>query len=243
MRFPRLARTPLSPLALAVCAGFAVLSTGCVNEAVLERRANAARAAGDLDAEIGYVLESTQRFPGSYESQLRLGTLYLEADQPLRAETPLALAHEIGIDWQARRVAAADLLAEAYGRQNAADELARFVRDESSQFGTVADYLREGRSMARIGDHDAAATALEKAAYFADPTDPEPHLAQGQFYESISDREAATIAFRHAYTVAPNDPATAEALRGVGLVPGPTLFLEPPRPAIAEVEPGATTAP
>ncbi|MEM7681348.1 MAG: hypothetical protein AAF288_05270 [Planctomycetota bacterium] len=210
----------------------AVLAGGCVNEAVLARKADKARAAGNLQAEIDAMEQSARLFPGSYENQLRLGRLYLEAGKPLRAETPLTLAHEIGYDWEDRRLASADALAEAYYRQGAEEDLARFVRSESQQFGTVPDYLRDGEYMARIGDHDAAAGAFEKASYFANPLDPEPHLARGRFFESISDRESATIAYRHAYTVAPDSVEAREALRGLGLVPGPTLLLEPPRPVV-----------
>jgi hypothetical protein len=92
--------------------------------------------------------------------------------------------------------------------------------------------LRQARYLAKIGDLDSAKLAFRKAAYFAAGGDATAYLAIADFYLSLKDEVNAATALRYANYIDPNDPGIPKRFRQLGIVPGPSQQLEPPKPEL-----------
>ncbi len=134
----------------------------------------------------------------------------------------------------------ADALAESIYRQGLHAPLYNYLREQASQFGETDDYMRVGRYLGLIGDLDAAATAYQKAALIAKPTDPRPHLELADIFDKAGDRQAALTELRKAYFIDPTIKGLADNIRTHGLVPGPTIGIAPQREKPDIVRPHAT---
>jgi tetratricopeptide (TPR) repeat protein len=123
----------------------------------------------------------------------------------------------------------ADALAESMLRQNLRARLNNYVRQQATDFGEAEDYMRVGRYLHALGDHDSAAIAYVQATMIADPTDARPHLELAAFYDAVGDRPAALIELRKAYFIDPAIKGLADNIRRHGMVPGPTIAIAPER--------------
>lgn len=123
----------------------------------------------------------------------------------------------------------ADALAEAMLRQGLTTRLYSYTRQQATDYGETEDYLRMGRYLAQIDDRDEAGLAYVKATMIADPTDARPHVELAGFYDKVGDRAAALIELRKAYYIDPMIKGLAEDIRRHGMVPGPTIGIQPER--------------
>lgn len=158
-----------------------------------------------------------------------LGQADLKLNHPLDAQLALEKAVALARPNSAQMPQMLDDLAEAMSRQHENQQLRNFLQHQVNERGTVADYLRQAKYLAKMGDMDKARLAYRQAAYFAPPKDDRPYLAMARFYQSIHDIESAKKALRYAYYVNPNDPRIANQLRQYNIVPGPTVALKPPK--------------
>lgn len=164
--------------------------------------------------------------PTNWRGLYYLGLVRLEQDRPRDAE--LLLDRSLSLHNEAPETPQIlDGLAEALYRQNRTANLFAVLEHATEYYGTSYDFTRQGKYMAKSGDPDAALLAFKKAVRFADPRDPTPYLAMADFYEQVGDVPNAITALRHAYTILPNDPFLAERFRRHGIVPGPSLTVEP----------------
>jgi tetratricopeptide (TPR) repeat protein len=163
---------------------------------------------------------------GHWKSLGYMGLIKLEQGRYLEAQFAIEKALTLRPE-SARAPELLDGLAEALYQQGKRNQLYTMLSKATEQYGEPQDYLRQARYLGLLGDVDAAELALRKAARFAPPDDPTVYLAMADFYEALGDREKAVLSLRYAYGIEPTEPV-GDRLRRYGIVPGPTVALEPP---------------
>ena len=214
-------------------AAMVISLAGCAaNSYALRQQGKAAMADGNYAQAAEHFNASLKQSPTNVESLYLLGQADLKLNQPLDAQLALEKAVALSSPDSARMPGMLNDLAEAMARQHQDTQLRNFLQEQVNKRGTVGDYLRQGKYLARIGDMDKAKLAYRQAAYFAPPGDVKPYELLAKFYESINDIDDAKKAWRYAYYVKPGDPRIADALRRYNIVPGPTAKLKPPKPGM-----------
>lgn len=203
---------------------------GCETSYMMREKGHVAMRQGDPAQATHHYARAVEKSPHDYLSQYHLGVAYLEMGEPLKAQLALEQALTLRPDGSDRTRDILDHLAEAMYQQGRYDSLHTFLAQSASYYGRTEDYLRQADYLARTGDVDAAKVAYRKAAYFAAPGDAEPYLAIARFYDSFNDVPSAIEALRYGYYVDPKNRQIADALRKYGIVPGPTVAIEPPKP-------------
>jgi tetratricopeptide (TPR) repeat protein len=219
----------------------ATLLAGCVTNTMLREQGRDAIARGDLAAAEDAFAKALDRQPGDYRALYQLGRVNLEQGQPLEAQLQLERAITLTEEAQGKdedlpadlRSQILDALAQAYYDQQKYDRLTRYLADVAETTHDADDYLRLAQYQQRIGDIDAASVAYRKAALFAGTQRVEPYLEVAAFYRSIADKPNERIALRYAFHVDPQNEQVIRRLRELGIVPGPTAGLVPPRPDLS----------
>ncbi len=165
--------------------------------------------------------EITNRYPGNWRAQFRLGLCLLEIGQPARAREALEVAHT----HRPRNPQIADALAEAFFQLGEESRLFAFLRQRAESMQTSGAYLRLFRYSLELGDPDSAAVALDKAIVLDDGQTVEPYLAAASFAERLGDLETALHRLRQAYGIDHTDGRVLQRLKDLGEIPGPTLGL------------------
>lgn len=165
--------------------------------------------------------EITDRYPGDWQAQYRLGKCYLELDRLSEARAALQVAHER----RPKDEGVVDALAEVMFRQGDEERLFSFLRDQTQVEHSVSSFLRLAHYSLAIGDVDSAKLALDMAIEFDKGTTVEPYLQSAKFAERLGDIEQAVHRLRQAYGIDPHDERVSERLVALGEVPGPTLAL------------------
>ena len=217
-------------LTLLVAAG---LLAGCATNVTHRERGYTDLRNQDYAAALEHFQAAVDRKSTDYNSQYHLGLTLLKLDRPVPAQTPLEQALALRPDDPQWTDKIADALAESYFQQDRIDTLYAFLDNQVESRGRrYEDFLRTGKFMAKAGDADGAKLALQKAAYFAPMGDPVPYLAIADFYASVNDLENRVQALQYALYMDPDLPETRNRLEGLGIVPGPTQYREPPKPEI-----------
>jgi len=199
---------------------------------VLRQRGLDAYRVQDYEAARSNFQQVVHRNPSDWKANYHLGKIALADDKPLTARTYLEAAYTVRNEGPPRHPETfeiVDALAEALYQQGDYPRLIGFTEEVIDHFGRVTDYLRKADYLAQMGDHDAAIVVYKQAIKTGPADDPTPYVALADFYDAIGDREAAVLQLRYAYTIDPGDQAIADRLRAHGVVPGPTVMLEPPR--------------
>ncbi len=177
------------------------------------------------------LIGTAKRMPASWRNSFLTGKLRLKQRRPLDAQLALQRSRAILGEGEAMPEIL-DLIALAMYRQGdpARDDLVAFLREAVDTYGQTTDYLRQGYYLHKLGDNDNAIIALRKGASIAEPDDPRPYVALGDFYAAIGQTEQAVQQLKYAYTLDPEDKHVHKRLRDLGVVPGPTLITPiPPR--------------
>ena len=175
---------------------------------------------------------AADREPDDVLAQYELGRIYLQLDKGLDAQLAFEKADTLKPEDKELCPKILDGIAEALLIQNRKENLSAFLAEQASYYGQPRDYIRQGKFLAKMGCIDEAAIAYRKAAHFSAPDDPTTYIAIADFYESINDFENTRLSLRYAYYIDPNHPGLADRLRKIGIIPGPTIRLQPPKPAI-----------
>lgn len=167
--------------------------------------------------------ELTERDPGNWQAQQRLGECLLIEGDASGARRALELA------WVLRPgdEATADALAEAmydYGDRTA---LFVFLREQTQTTQTPAAYLRLAYWAIECGDPDTARVAIQTALAVDDGDSVEPYLAGAALAQQIGAPDDAVLLLHKAYVIDPEDERVRTRLRELGAVPGPTMALPP----------------
>jgi tetratricopeptide (TPR) repeat protein len=203
---------------------------GCETTVMMREKGLQAMQANDLPQAEHHLTRAVDKSPDDFLSQYYLGSLYLRQNQPLQAQLALERALTLRPQITPQTDDILDKLAEAMYQQGRYDSLHSFLASSASFYGRPIDYLRQARFLRMTGDVDQARVAYRKAAYFAPPGDATPYIAIAEFYESINNVPEAIRALQYAYWVDPRNPDAAAGLRRHGIVPGPTIAVEPPKP-------------
>ncbi len=190
---------------------------------------------GDTAAAIEYFQKSVDARSTDFQSQYWLGVNYLNSGDPLRAQVPLeqALALRTGDRLWTPKIA--DALADSYYGQDQVERMYDFLDNMVKTYGQQSgDYMRQAKFMGLVGDSDGQKLALDKAAFFAPAGDIKPYLAQADFYEAHNNVPAAIEALGFAYYSDPNAEVVKDRLRGLGIIPGPTVGKAPDKPALID---------
>lgn len=221
---------PLTGLtAFTAALSLVILLGGCQINPVLRQEGIEAFGAGNLQRADNRFAKAVRQDPTDWKSLYYLGRVRVLQGRPLDGQLLLEKSLALHSD-HFDTADILDALAESIYQQgpSATGRLHQMLKSAADERGTSRDFLRQGRYLMAIGDIDSAKVSLRKSAHFAGDHEPEPFLALADFYELIGDREAALIALRQAYSIAPRDDDIRERLRRRGLIPGPTLAL--PRP-------------
>jgi len=229
----KLKRAQFTSALLCITLCLPLVLTGCQKTAAnLREDGRLAMNRGQADAALHYTQRAVDIDPSSARSQYQLGLVHLELDQPLQAQYALEKAHALSPDNKSLTPQILDALAESLLRQDRLPNLLEFLDKQVKTYATTRDFLRQGEYLARSGDPDAARLAYRKAAYFAEPKDPEPYIAIADFYTAIGDQPNAVTALHYANYVDPGNLDVADRLRRFDIVPGPTISKAPPKPAL-----------
>ena len=224
------------PVASFVCVTLCLswlLATGCQKTAInLREEGRLALNRGQTPLALEKTQAAVEKDPSSAQSQYQLGLVFLELNRNLEAQYALEKAQALSPNDPQLTPKILDALAEALFRQGRMANLFEFLDKQVKTTGTTHDFLRQGDYLAKAGDPDAARLAYRKAAYFADPDDPEPYIRIADFYASIGDEPNAVTSLRYANYVDPGNLDVAERLRRFDIVPGPTIAEAPPKPAL-----------
>lgn len=208
-------------------------AVGCETTTMMREKGVDALRADNLELAEHHFARAAQREPEDYLSQYYLGMVHLRKNENLKAqlalERALTLRPETSEMYTGRIL---DMLAEAMFRQGRYDSLHTFLERSASYYHGTGDYLRQAKYLVKTGDIDSAKVAFRKAAFFAAKDDPTPYIAIADFYAGLNDVPNAVAALRYAYYVSPTNPEVAAGLRKYGIVPGPTVAVEPPKPEL-----------
>ena len=229
---------PTRPSALALLLVCSALGAGCKNHVVYRELGFDAYRVQDYPAAQENFRAAIGKKPSDYLSQYYLGVTMLKQDQPIAAQSPLEQALALRPEDPQWTPQILDALAESYFQQERFETLYGFLDDTVKAYGQQpSDYLRQAKYLGLSGDADGQKTALDKAAYFAPVGDAGPYLALVEFYMGVNDVPNAIQSLRHGYSVEPDNEAVKDGLRGLGIVPGPTIADEPPKPALTGEKP------
>jgi tetratricopeptide (TPR) repeat protein len=213
----------------------AVSLAGCTNHVVHRERGFEDYRQGDWAAAAEDFRKAVDVKPADHQSQYYLGAALLKQGLAVQAQTPLEQALAVRTEdpqWTPR---IADLLAETYYQQEQYEKLYAFLDDMIATYQQdTYDFLRKAKYLGLMGDADGQQTALRKAAFFAPEGDAGPYLAIADFYESVNDIDNTLQALRYGYYVDPDNEDVKDRLRGLGVIPGPTIADAPPKPELID---------
>jgi len=210
-------------LALALVLPLAACSTGqrpidrvIVSGDEAYQRSNYSRAANEYK-------EWVDRYPANADARFKLGRTLLAIGEPEAAADNLQVAYDLRPD----REEYLDTLAQALVEARRNDDLFRVLEERVVNRGDVEDHLRLARFSLRAGDVDRADQALRTAGRLAAPDDLRVHLARAAFAREIGDDDDEIASLRRVLAIEPGHQFAANRLRELGIIPGPTLAVEP----------------
>lgn len=228
MRSTRLFRR-LSCLGLTL--GLMVVGTtlmGCEPNPLLRRQATDALALNQIDRAENRLEKALKQDPTDGKSHYYMGLVRLRQDKPLAAQLHL----EKALTLQHERELVPDIidaLAESLFQQKEYATLTAMLKKAGSDYGTARDFLREAKYLIRMNDLDGAKLAFRKATRLSNLDNEKPYMEMADLFDSVGDSESAVLALRYAYTIKPNSPVIHAKLRQHGMIPGPSVALQPDR--------------
>lgn len=187
-----------------------------------------AYAAREYDTAHKSFAQAIKQNSADWKTHYYLGLIALEQDRPLDAQLSLERALSLRQEYPESAVIL-DALAQSLLEQSKYANLAAVLQQATDRYGRPEDYLRQGIFLGRSGDVDGAKIAFKKAIRFAPANDPTPFIELAAFYDSLGAGADALMALRQAYHVDPHNVRVHDEIRRHGMVPGPTIAVEPQR--------------
>ncbi|MCA9304315.1 MAG: hypothetical protein KC996_09350 [Phycisphaerales bacterium] len=221
-----------TPLALTMLLAALIIAPGCstarkvkttlaANEALVA--AGAAEDAGDLEKAYELWGDYVEMRPHEANGEYRLGRIENALGKHRDAANHLRIAHDLkpgNIDY-------IEELAVALINSDQQDELLSLLHATANEGEEGSGYLRLARYAAQAGMMDEAHEALMTAVALHGTTSPAPHLAMADFARETGDSEGEVLALRHALWFDPADTGILARIRELGVIPGPSLALDP----------------
>ncbi len=198
-----------------------VRSTLAANEILVQ--AGAAEDKGDYEKAYELWTEFVDRRPHEAFGEFRLGRVELILGKYTDAANHLRIAHDL----KPGNVEYIETLAEALARSGQHAELLSLLRSTVNEGEEGSGYLRLAKYAAQSGMMDEARESLLTAVALHGGTSPVPHLAMADFAREIGDLETEIRSLRYALWFDPADAVILARIRQLGVIPGPSLALDP----------------
>ena len=164
-------------------------------------------------------IKITQMHPGDWEAHLNLGKCLLELGDPKGASASLEIANTVVPNNQE----VSDLLAESYLASGNENKLFTFLETHAKEQQTVRAWTRFAEYAMAISDPDTATVAINTAIVLDNGTTAKPYIVSASFAEQLGDNALALQRWKEAWAIDSSNTQVADALRGHGEIPGPTM--------------------
>jgi tetratricopeptide (TPR) repeat protein len=231
---PRLSFSVSRKLVLGTIAG-ALVFTGCAELITYSNKSydqgQKLLAQGRLEDAAGAFRNATQQNPRHYQSFFALGQTYeklgreQQALQSYRAALDVMPAPIDAKDY-AFRDQAINGYANCIATSASRDAELAAQGDRASRTRSAVDYYVLARAYVYTGDADNAIDAYDRALLASESRDASIAKSFGLYLAQINQGKRAEAVLTKAYQLNPGDAEVTEALRKLGVVPGPSL-LEP----------------
>jgi len=188
------------------------------NQPFLEKGSYAMWQGRWSDAAAEYT-EAVALHPGDWMAQYHLGQCYMEMDNPQMASQSLAIAESL----RPANTDIADLYAEALLRAGERDHLYTFLQQRAQKLQTARAWMVFAEYTMDLDDPDSAMNAINTAIAIDSGDNARPYIIAATFAERLGDDELAITRWQEAWIIEPTSPQISDALRGHGIVPGPTM--------------------
>lgn len=230
---PTLVAYPTLLVALAVAAGCAEVITYS-NKSVAE--GEKLQAQGRIEEAAGAYRNATQQNPRNYRAFFHLGECYQQLGREQQAiqsfRTALDVAPPVNlagrepetiadVDFRDTMVAA---YARCVGTSAAKDAELAALADRAAASKKPIDLYVLARANAEAGDADAAIDAYDRAVAASNSQDRTILKSYGLYLARIGQKPRAEAVLGKAYALRPEDAEVNNALRQLGVVPGPSLM-------------------
>ncbi|MDP6542318.1 MAG: tetratricopeptide repeat protein [Phycisphaerales bacterium] len=163
--------------------------------------------------------EITQRHPGDWRAHYHLGQCLLELGNPQAASASLEIANAVAPE----NVEVCDLLAESFLASGNENKLFTFLEQLAKERQTVRAWTRFAEYSMAMSDPDTATLAINTAIAIDEGTTTKPYIVAAGFAEQLGNDDLALQRWKEAWIIDPNNTQVAQAIRGHGEVPGPTM--------------------
>ncbi len=205
---------------------------------------------GDYADAAGAFRNAVRQVPNDYQDYYYLGNCYVAESQWQEAIHSYYDARQImAIDGFGKqdlklKYQVIEALSHAIASSDARDAETNSAEDRARQTQSAEDYLILAKVYAERKDADSAIEAYDRAAMI-DPDNFYIAKEYGLYLLRLGQNEKAVVPLRRAYALNTNDRQVNDALREVGIVPGPSIKDEDalakpliPRGPIPEVDLG-----
>ncbi|MDP7008146.1 MAG: tetratricopeptide repeat protein [Phycisphaerales bacterium] len=163
--------------------------------------------------------EITKMHPGDWEAHFHLGQCLLELGDPHGAAASLEIANTIVPD----SIEVSDLLADSYLALGDENTLFTFLETTANERQTVRAWTRFAEYSMAVSDPDNAMMAINTAIALGGETTAKPYIVAATFAEQLGDDSLAVTRLKEAWSIDATNQQVADALRGYGEIPGPTM--------------------
>jgi tetratricopeptide (TPR) repeat protein len=220
-------------LGAAIATALIVVSAGCQQEILSTNSQMRTEGIKQLDEgnyadAAGAFRNAIRSDPRDYRSQFYLAQCYeklkqyQQAIQAYKASLDAQPGTLAGQEDKAQRLATLDALALCISRCDNRDAEINFLENQAKNSNKSQDYFLLGKIYQDRGDADSALDAYNRAA-LRDPKDFVLVKQYGLYLEQSGQLQKAQYQLRKAYALNPNDEQVNDALRRIGIVPGPGL--------------------
>jgi tetratricopeptide (TPR) repeat protein len=167
--------------------------------------------------------EYVDRRPQSALAEYRLGRVETRLGMTQQAIGHLRIAHDL----KPGNIEYIEALSEALIQANRADALMKLLEESINEGEPGSGQLRLARYAQRVGLMDEAREALLLAIAEQGKLTPAPYLAMADFMNTIGDQDGEVRYLRQALWFDASDPTILGRLESMGMIPGPSLAIEP----------------
>ena len=185
--------------------------------------------AGQNEAAAGAFRDALRQNPGDYQSSYYLGTLYAKSGRYNEAAGQFKTAAAVQkATWDGRNdkvfhIKILQAYAAAVAKVDDHDATVNELEADSKESTTGEEAYTLALIYAARGDADSAIGAYARAAQQA-PQSFDIAKDQGLYLTQVGQKVPAEDALRRAYRLNQSDNQVNDALRGLGIVPGPSLL-------------------
>ena len=191
----------------------------------LHIQAAVAEDRGDDEAAYDLWTEYVDRRPNSQLAEYRLGLVETRLGLYTPAVGHLRVAHDLAPG----NLEYLEALSSALALDGRSEALLNLLRQTVDEGPAGSGYLRLAKFATQIGQMDEAKAAIESAIVYWHGDLSEPYLAMADFAHAIQDTNLEIMSLRHVLWFDPAAESILNRIEGLGIIPGPSLAVEPTR--------------